>query len=231
MISIFRNFAKSRLAMGLLILTALGLLVTGGTQTDLLGSLQAPKVVSAGERSLSPLEFRTEMDRRLDGIQKEQGRAVSYEELFEQASLTAVLKSRAEELGFYAWAWKTGIRPGSELILRQIRAIPAFFDPVTSQFDENLYKARLAEAKMTPALLEQEFRDEYSRTHYGSALIAGMRLPRIYGAVIANHTQQTRDGRWFILTQDMAGTAPRPTDAQLASFTAQRRPGGLQQPG
>ena len=82
MISIFRNFAKSRLAMGLLILTALGLLVTGGTQTDLLGSLQAPKVVSAGERSLSPLEFRTEMDRRLDGIQKEQGRAVSYEELF-----------------------------------------------------------------------------------------------------------------------------------------------------
>ena len=221
MISIFRNFAKSRLAMGLLILTALGLLVTGGTQTDLLGSLQAPKVVSAGERSLSPLEFRTEMDRRLDGIQKEQGRAVSYEELFEQASLTAVLKSRAEELGFYAWAWKTGIRPGSELILRQIRAIPAFFDPVTSQFDEDLYKARLAEAKMTPALLEQEFRDEYSRTHYGSALIAGMRLPRIYGAVIANHTQQTRDGRWFILTQDMAGTAPRPTDAQLASFMSQ----------
>ena len=221
MISIFRNFAKSKLAMGLLILTALGLLVTGGTQTDLLGSLQAPKVVSAGERSLSPLEFRTEMDRRLDGIQKEQGRAVSYEELFEQASLTAVLKSRAEELGFYAWAWKTGIRPGSELILRQIRAIPAFFDPVTSQFDEDLYKARLAEAKMTPALLEQEFRDEYSRTHYGSALIAGMRLPRIYGAVIANHTQQTRDGRWFILTQDMAGTAPRPTDAQLASFMSQ----------
>ena len=221
MISICRNFAKSRLAMGLLILTALGLLVTGGTQTDLLGSLQAPKVVSAGERSLSPLEFRTEMDRRLDGIQKEQGRAVSYEELFEQASLTAVLKSRAEELGFYAWAWKTGIRPGSELILRQIRAIPAFFDPVTSQFDEDLYKARLAEAKMTPALLEQEFRDEYSRTHYGSALIAGMRLPRIYGAVIANHTQQTRDGRWFILTQDMAGTAPRPTDAQLASFMSQ----------
>ena len=221
MISIFRNFAKSKLAMGLLILTALGLLVTGGTQTDLLGSLQAPKVVSAGERSLSPLEFRTEMDRRLDGIQKEQGRAVTYEELFQQASLTAVLKSRAEELGFYAWAWKTGIRPGSELILRQIRAIPAFFDPVTNQFDEDLYRARLAEAKMTPALLEQEFRDEYSRTHYGSALIAGLRLPRIYGAVVANHTQQTRDGRWFILTQDMAGTAPRPTDAQLASFMSQ----------
>ncbi|HYG27058.1 MAG TPA: peptidyl-prolyl cis-trans isomerase [Caulobacteraceae bacterium] len=221
MITIFRNFARSKFAMGLLILTALGLLVTGGTQTDLLGSLRAPRVVSAGERSLSPLEFRTEMDRRLEQIQAEQRRAVTYEELFEQASLAAVLKSRAEELGFYAWAWKTGIRPGNELILRQIRAIPAFFDPVTNQFDENLYKTQLAEAKMTPAQLEQEARDQYSRAHYGSAMVAGLRLPRIYGAAIANHTQQTRDGRWFLLTQDMAGTASRPTDAQLASFMSQ----------
>jgi peptidyl-prolyl cis-trans isomerase D len=221
MISIFRNFAKSKFAMGLLILTALGLLVTGGSQTDLLGSLQAPKVVSAGDRGLSPLEFRTEMDRRLDQIQAEQRRAVTYEELFAQASLTAVLKGRAEELAFYSWAWKTGVRPGNELILRQIRAIPAFFDPVTNRFDENLYRSRLAEAKMTPALLEQEARDQYSRAHYGSALVAGMRLPRIYGAAIANHTQHTRDGRWFLLTQAMAGTAPRPTDAQLNSFMSQ----------
>ena len=221
MISIFRNFARSKFAMGLLILTALGLLVTGGTQTDILGSLQAPKVVSAGERGLSPLEFRTEMDRRLEQIQAEQGRAVTYEELFEQASLAAVLKSRAEELGFYAWAWKTGIRPGNELILRQIRAIPAFFDPVTNQFSEELYQSQLAQAKMTPALLEQQARDQYSRAHYGSALAAGLRLPRIYGAAIANHTQQTRDGHWFLLTQDMVGSAPRPTDAQLNSFMSQ----------
>ena len=87
MISLFRKFARSKFAMGLLILTALGLLVTGGTQTDLLGSLQAPKVVSAGERGLSPVEFRTEMDRRLEQIQAEQRRAVTYEELFAQASL------------------------------------------------------------------------------------------------------------------------------------------------
>ena len=221
MISLFRNFAKSKFAMGLLILTALGLLVTGGTQTDLLGSLQAPKVVSAGDRGLSPQEFRTEMDRRLEQIQQEQRRPITYEELFAQASLTTMLKGRAEELAFYAWAWKAGVRPGNELILRQIRAIPAFFDPVSNQFDEKLYEARLAEAKMTPALLEQEARDQYSRTHYATGLLAGLRLPRIYGAAIANHTQQTRDGRWFLLTQAMAGSAPRPTDAQLTSFMSQ----------
>lgn len=221
MISLFRNFAKSKWAIGLLVLTALGLLVTGGTQTDVLGSLQAPKVVEAGDRSMSPQEFRAAMDRRLEEIQTQQGRAFTYEELLAQANLSAILRNRAEELAFFAWAWKAGVRPGNELVLRQIRAIPAFFDPVTNRFDENLYKSRLAEAKMTPAQLEQEARDQYSRAHYGSALMAGMRLPRIYGAVYANQTQQTRDGRWFILTQAMAGTAPQPTEAQLRSHMSQ----------
>lgn len=221
MISIFRNFAKSKLAMALLVLTALGLLVTGGTQTDILGSLQAPKVISAGDRSVSPQEFRAEMDRQLEQIQAQQGRAVTYEELLAQADLTAILRGRAQELGFFAWAWKAGVRPGNELILRQIRAIPAFFDPVTNQFDEKLYESRLAEANMTPELLEQEARDQYSRTHYGTALVSGLRLPRIYGAVYANLNQQARDGRWFVLTQAMAGAAPAPTDAQLTSYMSQ----------
>ena len=221
MISIFRNFAKSRLAMGLLILTALGLLITGGSQTDILGTLRAPKVVSAGDRSMSPQEFRAAMDRQLDQIQQQQGRAVTYEELLAQADLNAILKGRAQELGFFAWAWKAGIRPGNELILRQIRAIPAFFDPVTNEFSETLYKSKLAEVKMTPELLEQEARDQYSRAHYGSALVAGMRVPRIYGAVYANLNQQARDGRWFVLTQQMAGAAPKPTDAQLTSYMSQ----------
>ena len=221
MISMFRNFARSKWAIGLLVLVALGLLVTGGTQTDILGSIQAPKVVSAGDRSLSPQEFRAEMDRRLQQIQTEQRRAVTYDELLAQVPMAAILKGRAEELGFFAWAWNTGIRPGNELILRQIRSFPAFFDPVTGQFSESLYATQLNQAKMTPALLEQELRNDYSRAHYGSAMVSGMRLPRIYGALYANQTQQSRDGRWFILTQAMAGTAPRPTDAQLTSFMSQ----------
>jgi peptidyl-prolyl cis-trans isomerase D len=221
MISMFRNFAKSKWAIGLLVLVALGLLVTGGTQTDVLGSLQPPKVISAGDRSLSPQEFRTEMDRRLQQIQNQERRAVTYEELLAQVPLATILKGRADELGFFAWAWKAGIRPGNELILRQIRSFPAFFDPVTGQFSETLYASQLGQAKMTPAMLEEELRNDYSRTHYISALVSGMRLPRVYGALYANQTQQSRDARWFILTQAMAGNAPRPTDAQLTSFMSQ----------
>lgn len=221
MISMFRNFAKSKWAIGLLVLVALGLLVTGGAQTDVLGSLQPPKVVSAGDRSLSPQEFRAEMDRRLQEVQTEQGRAITYEELLAQVPLATILKGRADELGFFAWAWKTGIRPGNELVLRVIRAEPAFFDPVTQQFSEDAYVNTLAQAKMTTAQNERDIRDRYTGLHFASAATAGLRLPRIYGALYANQTQQSRDARWFLLTQAMAGTAPRPTDAQLTSFMSQ----------
>ncbi len=221
MLTLFRNFAKSKWAIGLLVLLALGLLITGGTQTDILGTLQPPKVISAGDRSMSPVEFRSEMDNRLKQIQQQQGRAVTYEELFAEASVGAILKSRADQLGFAAWAWKAGVRPGNELILRLVRAEPAFFDPVTQQFSEAAYEGKLAENNLTPKALEQQFRDQYTTVHYGTALTAGIRLPRIYGAVVANQTQQTRDGRWFVLTQAIAGTAGRPTDAQLTSFMSQ----------
>lgn len=221
MISMFRNFAKSKWAIGLLVLVALGLLVTGGTQTDVLGSLQPPKVVSAGDRSLSPQEFRAEMDRRLQQVQNQEGRAITYEQLLAQVPLVSILKGKADELGFFSWAWKTGIRPGNELVLRVIRAEPAFFDPVTQQFSEQAYASTLAQAKMTAAMNERDIRDRYMGLHYGSAATAGLRLPRVYGALYANQTQQSRDARWFVLTQAMAGTAPRPTDAQLTSFMSQ----------
>ena len=48
-----------------------------------------------------------------------------------------------------------------------------------------------------------------------------MRLPRIYGAILASQALETRDGRWFTVTQAMAGTAGAPTDAQLTALMNQ----------
>jgi peptidyl-prolyl cis-trans isomerase D len=45
-----------------------------------------------------------------------------------------------------------------------------------------------------------------------------MRLPRIFGAVLASQALETRDARWFTVTQAMAGSAGTPTDAQLTAL-------------
>ncbi|WP_332660956.1 peptidyl-prolyl cis-trans isomerase [Brevundimonas sp.] len=221
MLSAFRTFAKSKWAVGLLVVLALGLLVTGGTQLDVLGSLGPKHVVTAGDRSVGQAEFRGEMDRILQQSQQQAGRALTFEELIGQGGLVQYLQQRSQQLGFLNWAWNTGIRPGKELVLRELRQAPAFFDSVTGKFDENLYRQKLAENNATPEMFEAQMRDQYITQHYGSALGAGMRLPRIYGAILAGQALETRDGRWFAVTQAMAGTAGAPTDAQLTAFMNQ----------
>lgn len=221
MLTAFRSFAKSKWALGLLGLLFIGLMVTGGTQLDLLAQLGPKHVVSAGDRSLGQTEFRAEMEGIRDRAQQQAGRGLSFEELIGDGGLVQYLRQRTQQLGFMEWAWKAGVRPGKDLVLRQIRATPQFFDNVTGQFSESAYQTALAGINRTPEMYEKELRDEVLLRHYGSAVGAGIRLPRIYGAVFANQAMETRDARWFSVTQAMAGTAAAPTDAQLTTFMNQ----------
>ncbi|RZJ32497.1 MAG: rotamase [Brevundimonas sp.] len=222
MLTAFRKFAKSKWAIGLLVLLALGLLVTGGSQIgDVFSSFGPKHVVSAGSRSIDAPTFKADLDRRRDQAQQQAGRPLEYEELIANGALAAYLGQEAQKLGFMSWADSAGIRPANELVLRQIRKIPAFFDSVTGQFNEAQYNEVLQNNNTTAEVVEREFRDEIVTRHYGSAVGAGLRLPRIYGAVMANQAKETRDARWFLVTQAMAGTAGAPTDAQLTAFIQQ----------
>ncbi|MBX9575262.1 MAG: SurA N-terminal domain-containing protein [Caulobacteraceae bacterium] len=218
MISMFRNFAKSKWAMGLLVLLALSLLITGGTQMDVFANLGPRNVISAGDRSVDQAQFRADFERVRGNIEQQQGRPVTIQNLVDENVHVQYLESQTQRLGFLAWAWKAGIRPGQEVIAKQIRQIPAFFSEITGKFDEERYAQALAQANLTPEQLEREFRDEYIQRHYAAALFAGARTPRIYGALIATQALEQRDGRWFRVTQDMAGRAGTPTDAQLTAF-------------
>jgi peptidyl-prolyl cis-trans isomerase D len=221
MISFFRKLAKSPLAMALLVLVALGLLVTGGQQFDVLGQLSPRHVISAGDRSVDASEFRADFDRVRERLQQQAQRPVSVEDMINENLHLRYLDSESKKLGFLNWAWSAGVRPGKELVLKQIRQIPQFFDSVTGRFSEETYRQVLAEQNITPVMLEQEFRDQYTLGHFGAGLGAGARLPRVYGALIANQALESRDARWFVVTRAMAGAAPAPTDAQLNTFMQQ----------
>jgi peptidyl-prolyl cis-trans isomerase D len=217
MISNFRNFAKSPWAIAIIGLIAVSFLVVGN-EADIFASLGPRDVVKAGDRSVNQQEFRADFEQVRENYQEQTGAPVTIEELVGQNIHVRYLEGKTQELAFQNWARRVGIRPGKELVLKQIRQIPAFFNQITGQFDEEAYRSVLQEANMTPADLEQDLRDQYAQNHFGASLYAGARVPRIYGAVIANGALERRDGRWFTVTQEMAGTAPAPTDAQLTAF-------------
>ncbi len=217
MISLFRNFAKSPWAAGLLGLVMLSFVVVGA-RSDVFGSLGPKNVISAGERSVDQATFRNDFDRVKSSYEERAGKPLTIQELVAEGVHLQYLADATRRMGFLNWAWHAGIRPGKELVLKQIRQAPAFFNQVTGAFDEQQYRAVLAQQNATPAQLEQEFRDQYATSHFGAALFAGARAPRIYGALVANQVLETRDARWFTVTQAMAGTASAPTDAQLTAF-------------
>lgn len=214
-----RSFAKSWVAailIGLLVISfaifGINDVFTGGGGRD---------VVKAGDRTVSPQEFKLQFDQAKARLEEQAGQPIPLEDMVERGMHTQFLDSVAQEEGFYAWAWRAGIRPGKQLIIDQIRQVPAFFNQVTGAFDQDLYATRLAQENLTQAMFEQELRDGFSVNHYNAALFAGMRAPRIYGALVAGQGLESRDGRWFEVTQAMAGQAPAPTDEQLTAFMAE----------
>ena len=218
MISLFRNFAKSKWAAGLFVLLILSFLIVGGSQTDIFGSLGPKHIVTAGDRSVDVAQFRSEFERVRTGMQQEAGRPVTNEDLVKENVHVRYLEGQTNRLGFLNWAHQAGIRVSEELVLKRIREIPAFFNQVTGQFDQAQYEQALAAQNVTPVMLEDEFRDTAVSQHFGTAIQAGLRTPRIYGALLAGQAFQVRDGRWFVVTQAMAGSTPAPTDAQLTAF-------------
>jgi peptidyl-prolyl cis-trans isomerase D len=217
MLTAFRAFSRSKWAAALLVLIAISFVIVGA-RMDVFSNLGPKHVIDAGDRSMNEAEFRTAFDQVRERLQQQVGRPLTNQELVAENIHTRFLTEQTQQLGFLNWAWKAGIRPGKELIVKQIRQIPAFFNSVTGQFDQQAYEAALAQQNLTPAMLEQDLRDQYATEHFGAAVFAGARVPRIYGALLAGSAFESRDGRWFEVTSAMAGQIPAPTDAQLNAF-------------
>ncbi|OYW38030.1 MAG: rotamase [Brevundimonas sp. 12-68-7] len=218
MISVFRDFAKSKWAIALFALLIISFAVVGGSQTDVFRGLGAQHVISAGERSVDAAQFRADFERIRTNASEQEGRPLTLEDLVTANVHVRYLEGQTQRLGFLEWARRVGIRPDESLIIKRIREIPAFFDQITGAFDEATYQQMLAQQNITPLQLEEEFRDTAVSEHFAAAVAAGLRAPRVYGALVAARAFEVRDGRWFTVTQAMAGTTPPPTDAQLTAF-------------
>ena len=130
MISLFRNFAKSKWAAGLFALLILSFLIVGA-QSDVFSSFGPKHVISAGDRSIDAQQFRGDFERVRANLQEQAGRPVSFDDMVKENIHTQYLESQTQRMGFLAWAWNAGIRPGKELVLKQMKGTKnnmEFFD-------------------------------------------------------------------------------------------------------
>lgn len=216
MLAIVRQFAKSWVAGALMVLLILSFIIFEAK--DIFSGGTGNHVIVAGSRSMDPGEFKQTFERYKQQVEKQQGRAISTEDMDKAGVTQRLLNEMTLETSMAAWLEKVGIRPSDKLVQQKIEKTPRFFDPITGKLDKAEYAKALAEIGLSPTKYEALIKDDFASASFAQALSSGLRAPRIYSALQAAYMLETRDARMFVVTPQVLGKLPTPTDAQLQKF-------------
>jgi peptidyl-prolyl cis-trans isomerase D len=217
MLSFFRSMAKSKV-LGILLGIPLlaGLLTIGNVRQDL-GGLFTPKnaVIQAGTRIYTADDFKREFDAyRKQSAQ--QGQQITPDEAVSAGLDQQMLQAYSERESIFALLQKMGIAPSNQLVFdKQISQIQAFRDPVSGKFDSKAYVQVLGQNDLTPAAFERSEHDQLAYSQFMSGVAAGLKPPRLYGALVGAYLYENRELSLFGLKPEVLGKEPTPTDADL----------------
>jgi peptidyl-prolyl cis-trans isomerase D len=217
MITLFREFTKSWIFKGLMVLLVASFAIFG--LRDVFGKIGGDEVVTSGTRKVTVAEFKTDFERYKQSYPEQHpGETLSNEAFVENGDHVRMLNELADQTAFSAWLDSIGVKPSAKMIVAEIAKIPAFFNSVTGRFDKDTYRNMLARNQMTEKQLEDSIADEIASQQYLTASVAGFKAPRIYAASQAAMTLQNRDASVFSLSpNDIVMPAP-PTDKDLADY-------------
>jgi peptidyl-prolyl cis-trans isomerase D len=217
MITAFRRLAKSPAAAVIIGLLVVSFAVFG--LNDVFRASASRGVVTAGEHTVTPQEFRRIFDQQLDRIRQESGQTVTVQQAVDEGFHRQLADQLAAETALAEWTRRAGVVPADTLVVEELRRQPRFFNPITGAFDQDTYEQTIRqEFGMEPARFEKQIKDGIANSHLAAALQAGFRAPRTMSALYTSFGLETRDASSFVLTPAAAGAVPRPTDAQLQAF-------------
>lgn len=218
MLAQIRAFAKSPIAtmlFGLLIVSFVGWGVHDVFRTT---SFTDSVVEAGGRLPISPPQFKEMFNRAKAAQEQKAGQPIPLEDAVKFGMDRSLVDELAATEAVGALMSSEGLNPSDTLVAGEIRKIPRFFNPVSGQFDPQLYREALAEAKLTEAQADAQFRDTVMQRHYLIGMAAGLKAPRIYSLIPAAVEREGRDFTWFALDPKSVEQPPKPTDAELQAF-------------
>jgi peptidyl-prolyl cis-trans isomerase D len=214
MMSAFRAFTKSPAAIALFGLLILSFAVWG--VHDMFHAKISDWVVSAGSRQVSADQFKRIFQNQLQSLQQQNGgQAITAQDAAAHGVDRQILQQLAQQETLLEAVRRSGVVPSPQLVIDQLRKIPAFFNPITGAFDEKQYQSRLAQAELTPAMYEASLKDDLAGLHFSAGMTSGLRPPLTYTAVFATVDQQSRSADYFVIDPRSVEQPAKPTDADL----------------
>jgi peptidyl-prolyl cis-trans isomerase D len=216
MLAAIRAFAKSWVAAVLIGLLIVSFAIFG--IRDVFRGHVSDAVITAGSRTITANDFRREFDNFRKRAEQEMGQPVSAQVAADNGLDRQVLQGLSTREAFAELLKRMGIRPADKLVAEQIAKIPAFSNPVSGQFDKQLYQQRLAQNELTPEKFEGALRDEMAEQHVVGALTNALMVPRAYAAMAAIFALESRDIDYLAVDPTSVPKPAAPTDAQLTAF-------------
>ncbi len=220
MILQFRKFSKSIFAA--IILGLVGLAMVLWLPSGQFSTLTATDIVKVGRYTVTPQQLTRDLQGQLREMRETRGQIISQQEAVDAGFHQQVLDQTTTRLSLYAYADKIGVGASDRQVGNQIRRYPQVLNPVTRQFDQAAYAGFLRQIEYTQPEFENTIRGDLSTQMVMEALIAGIRSPSSYGAMMLAFQSETRVVSIAELPVSSIGAITPPTDEQIQAFYTER---------
>jgi peptidyl-prolyl cis-trans isomerase D len=221
------NFRKVAISIGTAVL--FGLIIISflfvGNGTGNLSNLAAlgggTAVIEAGQRKLSPEQWKSAFDRTLEGMSQQYQQQITEQQAIDNHLDEQILPSAAATEAKMEVIRQMGIKAGPQMIADQLRTQPAFFNPVTGKFDRKAYLSTLASNNLDPKTFEAGLSDQLAAQSFDFGEAAGVKAPRAYSAILGVMNKQVRTASYVTLDKSQVPAIAKPTDEQLKAIIAE----------
>ena len=215
MLAQMRGFARSWVAYILLFVLAVAFAIWG--VADVFSGPGGQNLASVGGRNITPPQLAREMELTLRA-ERNNGNNMTQQEAIDAGMHLRLLEGMIGRLALSEYAKKLGVNASDVQVAARIRDIPAVMNPVTGSFDEAAYDAFLQQLRYTRREFEEDVRSDITNNMVLEALMAGVRAPTSYGAMLLSYQAETRVVSIAEAPISSVGDIPAPTDAQLELF-------------
>lgn len=225
MITAFRKFFQSKIGMavflGFLALVALAFAGADITGNTFGGITQGERVALVGDDAVTSTELAETAQSALRGVRRENP-TLTMPQFVADGGLDEVLSQLIDRYAVGAFAEQMGLRAGENLVNSEILKIGAFRG-VSGEFDPQVYRAALAEQRITDATLRRDLADGLLAQQLLLPALSAPQMPEKAARQYATLFLERRSGRIALIPSTMFVSEDEPNQNAIKDYYAENR--------
>lgn len=201
-----------KILMGVVALT----FVVGIGSSGFLNNADRAVAVVGGEE-IKTVDFQLEYERTIQRLSQERGQRISVTLAKQEQIPQGVLSNMISRQAVENHARSLGVTTSAKQAVKEIQKIEAF-SGILGNFDETTFTTVLQQSGFTKAGFEKTVLGDITREQMIKAVVSGMELPRGMAQTIVSNRLERRDASYIVLSPDLAGQVPSPSQETLAEF-------------